>query len=146
VSPPDGTDGSPRAGTGQGRPPVPLVVAAALVGVEAVALVLLGVVEVGVLSSDRAAMGLTTAFFFVVYGAGLGACAWQLLRLRSWARAPVVLAQLIQLPVAWSFHGGSTTLVAVLLALAAVLVLVGVFHKASFEALDRADRAAEGSG
>jgi hypothetical protein len=120
--------------------------AVALVGVEAVALVLVGVAELGVLSWSRATMGLTTALFFGVYGAGLGACAWQLLRLRSWARAPVVLAQLIQLPVAWSFRGGSTTPVAAVLAVVAVLVLVGVFHPASIGAVDRADRADESSG
>jgi hypothetical protein len=136
VSPADRSDRTRRA-------PAPgfLVAAVALVGAEAAALVLLGVVELGVLSSSRAVMGLTTAFFFLVYGAGLGACAWQLLRLRSWARAPVVLAQLIQLPVAWGFRGGSTTPVAVLLAVAAVLVLVGVFHPSSLAALDQADRA-----
>lgn len=142
VSPRDRTDHDSAA-------PAPLVAAVCLVGVEAAALVGVGVAEVGVLSSSRATMGLTTAFFFWVYGAGLGACAWQLLRLHSWARAPVVLAQLIQLPVAWSFHGGSTTPVAVALAVGAVLVLVGVFHPASLAALDRADRADradEGSG
>jgi hypothetical protein len=139
VSPADRSDRTRRA-------PAPgfLVAAVALVGAEAAALVLLGVVELGVLSSSRAVMGLTTAFFFLVYGAGLGACAWQLYRLRSWARAPVVLAQLIQLPVAWSFRGGSTTLVAVLLAAVAVLVLAGIFHPASLAALDAADRVDSG--
>ncbi len=121
--------------------PAPLVAAVALVGVEAVALVLVGLVELGMLSADRAAMGATTAVFFGVYGVGLGACAWQLLRLRSWARAPVVLAQLIQLPVAWDFRGGSTTWVAVALGLVAVLVLAGVFHPSSTRALDGTDRA-----
>jgi hypothetical protein len=124
--------------------PAPLVAAVALVGAEAVALVLVGGAELGVLSSSRATMGLTTALFFGVYGVGLGACAWQLLRLRSWARAPVVLAQLIQIPVAWSFRGGSTTLVAVALAAVAVLVLAGVFHPASIAALDRMDRVDDG--
>ncbi len=142
VSPADRTDRLRRH-----TAPAVLVAAVCLVGAEAVALVLLGLAEVGVLSSSRAVMGLTTALFFVGYGAGLGACAWQLLRLRSWARAPVVLAQLIQIPVAWSFRGGSTTLVAVLLGVAAVLVLVGVFHPASLAALDDADdRADQASG
>ena len=122
-----------------GRPPAPLVVAVLAVGLEAAALVVLAVSEVGVLSSSRATMGLTTALFFVVYGVGLGACAWLLSRLRSWARAPVVLAQLIQLGVAWSFRGGATTSVAVALALVAVLALAGIFHPASLAALDRDD-------
>lgn len=132
----------------QDRPsaPAPLVGAVALVWLEAVALLGVGASELGALSAARATMGVTTALFFGVYGAGLAACAWQLVRLRSWARAPVVLAQLIQLPVAWSFRGGSTTPVAVLLAAVAVLVLAGVFHPASIGALDRDDGALGSSG
>jgi hypothetical protein len=114
---------------------VPLLVAAALVGVEAVALAAYGLVQLGALTASRATMGVTTTVFFVAYGAGLGACAWGLLRRVSWARAPVVLAQLIQLGVAWSFRGGATTVVAVVAAALAVLVLVGIFHPASLAAL-----------
>jgi hypothetical protein len=117
------------------RTPAPLTVAAGLVGVEAVLLVVYGVVESAVIRSEAAAMGITTTLFFLVYGAGLGYCAWQLSRLHSWARAPVVLAQLIQLGVAWSFRGGSGTVVAVVLAVLAVVVLAGVFHPASLAAL-----------
>jgi uncharacterized membrane protein len=125
---------------------VPLRLAVGLVGLEVLALVLQGLYQVGVLTSERATMGVTTAVFFVVYGAGLGAIDLQLLRLRSWARAPVVLAQLIQLLVAWSFRGGGTTLVATLLAVVAVLVLVGVFHPASTAGLAAADREADRLG
>jgi hypothetical protein len=120
--------------------PAPLTVAAGLVGVEALLLVLYGVLEIVALSEQRVAMGVTTAVFFLGYGAALGICAWSLVRLRSWARSPVVLAQLIQLGVAWSFRGGASTPVAVALALVAVLVLVGVFHPASLAALADEDR------
>jgi hypothetical protein len=106
---------------------------------EAVALVVYGVVQLGSLSSDRMTMGVTNVLFFVVYGVGLAACAWQLLRLRSWARAPVVLAQLIQVLIAWSFRGGTTTSLAAALGLVAVLALVGVFHPSSTRALLTAD-------
>ena len=58
-------------------------------------------------------MGVTTAVFFAVYGAALLLCAWSVHRGQSWARSPIVLAQLIQLGLAWSFRGGDTTLVAV---------------------------------
>ncbi len=57
-------------------------------------------------------------------------------RLRSWARAPVVLAQLIQLLVGFGFWGGGTTLVAVVLVGVAVAVLVAVLHPRSIAALD----------
>ena len=84
-------------------------------------------------------MVVTTAVFFVVYGGALGAFAWQLVRLRSWTRAPVVVAQLIWLGVAWNFRGGTTTVVAAVLAAVAVVVLAGVFHPRSLQAVAAAE-------
>jgi hypothetical protein len=75
-------------------PPAPLLVAAALVGVEGLLLVLYGVLEAAAITGGRVAMGVTTAVFFRGYGAGLIACAWALRGRHSWARGPVVLAQL----------------------------------------------------
>jgi hypothetical protein len=121
--------------TGRRAAPPPLVVATALAGVEALLLVGYGIVLLTALNTARLAMGVTTPVFFIVYGLGLAGCAWALSRLRSWARAPLVFAQLIQLGVAWSFRGGTSTAVTVGLAVVAVLVLVGVFHPASLEAL-----------
>lgn len=111
------------------------MVATSLAAVEAVLLVLYGVVELTVLDSDRATMGVSTAVFFLVYGAGLGYCAWKTYRRDSWARSPVVMAQLIQLGVAWSFWGGSSTVASVALGLTAIVVLAGIFHPASLAAL-----------
>ena len=113
----------------------PLTVAASLVAVEGAVLVMLAVAELVSLSAVRLTMGLTTAVFFVVYGAGLLLCGLLLHRRVSWARSPAVLAQLIQLGLAWSFRGEPTTLVAVGLAVVAVVVLAGIFHPASLEAL-----------
>ena len=117
--------------------PAPLKVAASLAAVEAVLLLLYAVVELFSLSPGKVAVTLTTSVFFALYGAGfLLFCAWGLVVGRSWARSPVILAQLIQLGVAWSFRGGSTTLVAVVLAVVALVVVVGVLHPASIEHLD----------
>jgi hypothetical protein len=116
-------------------PPAPLTVAASLVAVEAVVFAILGVTELAAFDSDKATMIATTAVFFLVYGAGLAFCAWAVFRLKSWARAPIVLAQVIQLLVAWSFVGGATTWVAVALAVVAVIVLAGIFHPQSIDAL-----------
>lgn len=123
----------------RGGAPAPLVVAASLVAVEAMLLVLHGVAELVSVSGERVTMGVTTAAFFLAYGGGLAFCAWAVTRLRSWARAPIVVSQLIQLLVAWSFRGGATTLIAVALGLVAVLVLLGVFNPASLEALSDED-------
>ena len=113
--------------------------AASLVVVESALVVLQALVEVAAVSGERLVMGVTTSLFFLLYGAGLAFCAWSLARRRSWARAPIVVAQLIQLAVAWSFRGGSTTAVSVGLAVLALIVLVGVFHPASIAALADGD-------
>ena len=119
--------------------PAPLTVAASLVAVEAVIFVVLAITEIAAFEADKAAMGATTTIFFLVYGAGLALCAWALARLRSWARAPIVVAQVIQLLVAWSFRGGETTWVAVGLAVVAAIVLAGIFHPQSIDALAEHD-------
>jgi hypothetical protein len=118
------------------RPPLPLRIAGVLAGLEGFGLVLYAFAVLASFSGARATMGVTTAVFFLVYGAGLAAAAWALLRARSWARAPVVLAQLIQLGVAWSFRGGASTAVAIALAVVALVVLGGVLNPASLRATE----------
>ncbi|MFC6287374.1 hypothetical protein ACFP3Q_11765 [Nocardioides sp. GCM10027113] len=115
--------------------PAPLLVAASLVAVEGAMLLMLAVLEGASTNTDRLMVGLTTTVFFAVYGVGLLVCAQQLTRGRSWARSPLALAQLIQLGVAWNFRGGETTLIAVALAVVALVVLAGLLHPASVEAL-----------
>jgi hypothetical protein len=127
-----------------GRVPAPLTVAVSVVALEALLLVLFGLAELRSLSATKATMGLTTSLFFAVYGVGLGWCAWQLRRLEHWPRAPIVLAQLIQLGVAWSFRSGSTGAVSAGLTVLAVVVLAGIFHPASLRALADQDGPAEG--
>jgi hypothetical protein len=120
--------------------PAPLLVAASLVAVEGVLVVLLAVLELRSLDAERASMAITTAVFFLGYGALLLACARSVTRGHSWARSPVVLAQLIQLGVAWNYRSSPTTLLAVGLAVVAVVVIAGLLHPASVEALaDRPD-------
>lgn len=117
--------------------PTPLLVAAALAGLEGVVIAVLGLLELVNLTSGRLTMGLTTAGFFAAYGALLVFCGWRLSHRTPWARAPVVLAQLIQLGLAWGFREGETWPVAIVLAVAAVVTLAGLFHPASMAALDR---------
>ena len=115
--------------------PAPLVVAASLVAVEGLLLLGYAVLELASISADRAAVALTTAVFFAAYGLLLLAAAWAVTHGRSWARSPIVLAQLIQLGVAWSFRGGETTAVAIAIAVVAVVVLVGILLPSSIDAL-----------
>ncbi len=125
---PTGAESQPHPGRG-------IQVAAALVGLEALGLVGLAVSELVNVNPDRPSVGITTAVFFMLYAAGLGACARGLFLLRSWTRGPVVLAQLIELGVAWSFRGGSTTWVSILLAVPALVVLAVIFSPSTTQAL-----------
>jgi hypothetical protein len=120
----------------QDNPP-PLVVAASLAAVEGAMVVLFALGELRHLSSERLSTELATVGFFAVYGAGLLFCSWQLYRTRPWARGPVLLAQLIQLGVAWSFWGGPTTWLSVTLAFVAVIVLAGLLHPQSIDAINQ---------
>ena len=116
--------------------PPPLTVAVSLAAVEAAVLVLLGLAEAFSLQGERLAMGTTTVAFFWLYGGFLAYAAFRLRQLQSWARAPIVLAQLIQIMVGVSFWGGATTAVSVLLVLSGALTLAGIFHPASLAAVD----------
>ncbi len=101
-----------------------LRVAALVCLLEAAALVALAVVEVFSLSSARLVVGVTTTIFFLVYAAALAMAARALAGARSWARAPLLLSQLIQLGLAWSFHGSNTDWISVVLAVPALFVTV----------------------
>jgi MFS family permease len=119
--------------------PIPLVAAAALTAVEGLVLVVYAVLELFSLSTGRVTMGLTTSIFFLAYGAGLLWGAWAITHGRAIARSPILLAQLIQLGLAWNFRGADTWPVSVVLAMVAVVVIAGLLSPASLSALDRED-------
>jgi peptidoglycan/LPS O-acetylase OafA/YrhL len=112
------------------------VTAAGLTLVEGLLTVMYGISEAVHITSDRVVMGVTTAVFFVAYGAAMMVCAWGLNRLRTWARGPVLLAQLILLGLAWNFREGETLPVAIGLAVPATIVLVGMLLPSSVDALE----------
>ena len=91
---------------------------------EGVALAALAIIEVATLDSARLVAGVTTTIFFVLYAVGLTVAAVGLARAQSWSRAPLMLSQLIQLGLAWSFHGPGTEAVAAVLAGSAIFVIV----------------------
>jgi hypothetical protein len=115
--------------------PRPLKLAAAVVAAEGFVVAVLGIAEVLTIDRNRLTLGVTTAAFLLVYGAALVFVARGLYRTSTWSRGPAVFAQLIQLCMAWSFWGGATSIVSVVLALAAVGVLAGLFQKVSMDAL-----------
>ncbi len=132
---PDPTTKSPYSRYGA---PAPLATAAGLVFVEGLLTLIFGISEAINIDVDRLAMGVTTSLFFMAYGVGLLVCSWGMNALRPWSRGPVLLAQLIWLGLAWSFRDGDTLPVAIVLAVVAVLVLAGLLHPRSLDALEKA--------
>ena len=116
--------------------PPPLVTAASVTALEGLVLLALAVLEIASLTGGRLTMGLTTALFFAAFGVLLMACGWLITRGHTWARGPILLAQLIGLGLAWNMRGADTTLLAVGIAVVAVIVLAGMLHPASIEALN----------
>lgn len=128
-----GEPSSERADSADARPY--LLVACSVVALEAVALLILAGFELAATESDRAGLGVSTAIFFVVIGVGLGWFAICLWRRASWARGPVVFAQLVQLGLAWNFREVSPRVIAIALLLTAVVTLAAVLAPATTAAL-----------
>ena len=134
VPDPDPTTRSPYSPHGT---PAPLAVAAGMTFIEGLLVLVFAIGEAVNLDSDRLVMGVTTTAFFLAYGVLLLACARGLHLVRSWPRGPVLLSQLILLGLAWNFKDGSTLPVAIGLAVAAAVVLAGLLHPRSIDALER---------
>lgn len=99
-----------------------LLTAAVIVLLEAVVFLVLGVLEALDVSSERVGLGVGTTLFLLAIGAGLLWAARRVTEGDAWARSPLVVAQLIQLCLAWNFRGDPAWL-APAIALPAVLVL-----------------------
>ncbi len=115
----------------RGRRPLTIVVAAVLLALEG----LLGLGYAGVALAEvrmaRAVVGVGVTILMAVFGLLLLLVARGVFLGKRWSRGPAVVAQLILLPIAWSFRGGVTTWISVALAALAIAVLVGVLHPRS---------------
>jgi hypothetical protein len=120
------TDAQPLA-----RRPLTIVVAAVLLALEG----LFGLGYAGVvleqIRMSLAVVGVGVSIMMAVFGLLLLAVARGVFLGRRWSRGPAVVAQLILLPIAWSFRGGVTTWVSITLAVLAIAVLVGLLHPRS---------------
>ncbi|QIK75882.1 hypothetical protein [Nocardioides piscis] len=119
-----------------GSVPPPLVTAASLSAVEGVLLLALAVLELADVTGGRLTMGLTTAVFFAAFGGLLLVSAWLITHGQTWPRGPILLAQLIALGLAWNMRTGETVVLAAGLAVVALIVIAGLLHPTSIEALD----------
>jgi hypothetical protein len=113
--------------------PTPLLLAAALLGVEGLAALVFGGIALTQIRVSRDELGAGVTIWMLGYGVLLLAIARGVFRGRRWSRAPAVATQLILLPIAFSFRAEPTTWVAGAIAVAAIGTLVGVLHPRSTE-------------
>lgn len=123
------------------QPPGTVRLAVLLVAVEALGLLVVAMVLAGlafVHTSNRLWAALAIVGFALLGGLVLAGCARGLLRLRPSARSPVVLIQLLALPVGYSLGiQAGRPLAGVPVLLLAVAVLVVLFTPSARAALDR---------
>ena len=117
--------------TSRRRRPLTIVVAAVLLTVEALIALAYAALELGQIQMARAVVGVGVTILMAGFGLLLLLIARGVFLGRRWSRGPAVATQLVLLPLAWSFVGGRTTWVAVVLAALAIAVLVGVLHPRS---------------
>lgn len=121
------------AGSPAPRPPA-LLVAAALLVLQAVAALVFAVIEVGEVRSSRPVVGIGVALIMLGYAVLLAAVARAVARARRWSRGVAVVTQLILLLLGWSFRQPPTTLVGLLFAAVALAALVSLLLPASTRA------------
>lgn len=79
-------------------------------------------------------VGLGTAVFMIlVFGAVVAGAVALLTRASRWGRGPIVVVEILFLPIAWQMAQGGATLAAVALGLSALAALALSFHRASID-------------
>lgn len=111
-----------------------LSIAAGVVALQASVFVALAIADFAGLAPDRTSVGIGIGLVLLILGVGLLLAAVGLFRAQSWARGPVVVAQLIGLLLAWNLRNpdpdtGDNRFVGALIAASAVIVLLCVAAK-----------------
>ena len=110
--------------TDRARPRPPLLVAAAVLALEAVAALVFAVLEVSHVDARRPVVGIGVGLIMLALAVLLGLLVRAVLRARRWSRSPSVMMQLILLLLGWSFREPPTTAVGVLFAVVSLVALV----------------------
>lgn len=121
------------AGSPTRRPPA-LLVAAALLAVQALAALGYGVLAISQVRSSRPVVGIGVALIMIGYAVLLAVVARGVARGRRWSRGLAVVTQLILLLLGWSFREPPTTVVGVLFAVVSFAALVCLVLPASTRA------------
>lgn len=114
--------------------PTALLVAAALLVLEGLAALVLGVLEAANIVPVRLVMGVGVTLIMLAYGVLLGAVARGVARARRWSRGLAVVTQLILLLLGYSFRQPPTTWAGFLMAVVALVALVCLLLPASTQA------------
>lgn len=107
-----------------------LLLAAAVLGLEAVAVVGYGILIAVSTHNVVRGVGYGVAGMLIVWGVALGLVGRGVALARTWSRGPAVALQLFQFPIAWGFRENIGWVAAALFVTAAV-VLVCIFLPAS---------------
>ena len=101
-----------------------LLVAAGLLGLQGLAALVFAVLEASQLDGSRLVVGVGVTLIMLGYAVLLGAAARGVARSRRWSRGLAVVTQLLLLLLGWSFRQPPTTVVGVVFAVVALVVLV----------------------
>ncbi|MCL3839063.1 hypothetical protein [Aeromicrobium duanguangcaii] len=120
--------------------PYPIVIAAAIVGLQSCVFIVLAVLDLAGLVEGRIGVGIGIGIMLLLVGVGLAAAAVGLLRSAPISRGPVVVAQLIGLGLAWSLRHpdadtGDNRGVGIAIAVSALVVLGCLATKSARRAL-----------
>lgn len=108
-----------------------LLAAAVLAGLQALAVVAYAVAEIGYGVVGLSGMAVAVGVFLGAYGVAIGWAVRLLLQRRSSARAPLVLAQLLHLCLAWNAREAPLTAYAAAAAVWSALTLVALLWPAT---------------
>ncbi len=120
--------------TGSAR--VLLGIAAGVVALESIAYIVVAGLDLADASGGRLGFGVGAGILLIAYGLGLAIAAWSVRKGRAWARAPLVVAQLIQLLLARDARDGAAWVTPVM-AVSALAVLGCLFAPPVTRALIR---------
>ena len=112
-----------------------LVIAVAIVGIEAAVYVVFGVIAIASLSGNGAADSVGIGLFLVAYGVAQLFAGSKLLQWHTWARGPLVFTQLIQVGLAWGLRDSDRQWLGIVMATTAVVSLACMLVPAVTRAL-----------
>ncbi len=100
-----------------------LNIAAAVVALESAAYIVVALLDFADSQAGRRGLGLGAGLLLIAYGIGLLIAAWAVRQGRRWARAPLIVAQLIQLLLAGDARDGAAWATPAMAASALVVLL-----------------------